>query len=98
MRRIRARPLKLCTLLLAAALVFAQWGLLKHQVTADQHLSGHACEWCLAHGHLADAAPAAAVVPFAPMRDLRPTTSPAGDVLPFLAAVYRSRAPPFAFA
>jgi hypothetical protein len=94
MLRLRAHPPRLGALLLAATLVFAQWSLLEHQLTAEPHVSDHACEWCLTHGHLADAAPAAAVIPFAPALDRRPAPAPVAEIPAVGATGYRSRAPP----
>lgn len=47
-------------LLLAGALVIAQWALAQHLAQFEAHAPGEVCEWCLTHAPLASALPATA--------------------------------------
>lgn len=48
-------------LLFAGALLFAQWLLVQHGASVEQHAAPHACEWCLSHAPLQAGVPAAAL-------------------------------------
>jgi hypothetical protein len=81
-------------LLLAAALLAAQWLVFEHESRLDQHASGHVCEWCLTHAPLqAGGMPAALPLPLVDsvfLLSVAVLVTPAGA--PLLA--YGSRAPP----
>lgn len=91
----RPRSFVLRVLLLAVALVVAQWLLVQHEVQIDAHAAHAACEWCLTHSPLTGALPGAAPelppspVTFAPVA--ADYSFAACSVPPF----YASRAPPF---
>jgi hypothetical protein len=81
-------------LLLAAALLAAQWLVFEHESRLDQHASGHVCEWCLTHAPLqAAGVPPALPLPVAgntPHLAVVVPVTPASAPLP----AYGSRAPP----
>lgn len=80
---------------LAAILLFAQWLLVQHGVSLEQHVSSHACEWCLVHVPLQGALPSNAINQFpAPAEFPQPRLGLilfAGEFLP----AYATRAPPY---
>lgn len=93
--RLLSRPL--LALLFAGVLLLAQWLLAQHGANLEQHVSSHACEWCLTHAPLTGALPVATAV-MAPLPAPLPPISfrctfIAGDLLP----AYVSRAPPHSF-
>ena len=90
--RLLSRPL--LALSLAGALLFAQWLLAQHGANLEQHVSSHACEWCLTHAPLQAGVPAVALPPSAtagvPRLPFIFLVVPASVSRP----VYSSRAPP----
>lgn len=80
---------------LAAILLFAQWLLVQHGVSLEQHTSSHACEWCLAHVPLQGALASEATNQFPTPADFsQPRLGLifiAGEFLP----AYATRAPPY---
>mgnify|MGYP001589683501 CR=1 FL=1 len=90
--RLLSRPL--LALSLAGVLLLAQWLLVQHGANLEQHVSNHACEWCLTHAPLQAGVPAAALpLPVAAGASVIPVVIlvvPAGVARP----VYSSRAPP----
>ena len=90
--RLLSRPL--LALLLAGALLFAQWLLAQHGANLEQHAANHGCEWCLTHAPLqAGVPPAALPLPVAagvPVLPVVVLVIPASIVR----LVYSSRAPP----
>jgi len=94
--RLLSRPL--LALLFAGILLFAQWLLVQHGANLEQHLSSHACEWCLTHAPLQAGVPAAAlplpVAAGAPLLPVDVLVVPASVAQP----VYSSRAPPLLLA
>jgi len=90
--RLLSRPL--LALSLAAVLLCAQWLLVQHGANLEQHVSKHACEWCLTHAPLQAGVPAATlplpVAAFAPVIPVVILVVPASVARP----VYSSRAPP----
>ena len=94
MHRHRLLSRLLLALSLAGVLLFAQWLLAQHGANLEQHVSSHACEWCLAHVPLTGALPVIHAV-MAPLPALLlpislPRTSIAGDP----SSIYAARAPP----
>jgi hypothetical protein len=90
--RLLSRPL--LALSLAALLLLAQWLLVQHGANLEQHVSNHACEWCLTHAPLQAGVPAAALpIPVAAGAPRLPVAVP---VFPASVArpAYSSRAPP----
>ncbi len=81
-------------LLLAGALLCAQWLLAQHGANLEQHAANHACEWCLTHAPLQAGVPVAAlpltVAVGAPLHPVVVLVVPASAARP----VYSSRAPP----
>jgi len=91
--RLLSRPL--FALIIAGVLLIAQWHLAQHGADLAQHVSNHACEWCLTHAPLQAGVPVAALLlPVATGAPLLPVVV---LVVPASIArlVYSSRAPPF---
>jgi hypothetical protein len=82
-------------LLLGAALLFAQWLLVQHEVQVELHAADHACEWCLTHAPLGGG-PVATFA--APPRFAWVSIALVSDRVSPLAGIarsaHRSRAPP----
>lgn len=80
---------------LAAILLFAQWLLVQHGASLEQHVSSHACEWCLVHVPLQGALESNAPNQFhTPAEFPQPRLGLiffAGEFLP----AYATRAPPY---
>jgi len=90
--RLLSRPL--LALSLAGVLLCAQWLLAQHGANLEQHVSNHACEWCLTHAPLQAGVPAAALpLPVVAGTSLLPLVV---FVVPARVTrrVYSSRAPP----
>ena len=91
--RLLSRPL--LALSLAGVLLLAQWLLAQHGANLEQHVSTHACEWCLTHAPLQAGVPVAALplpaAAGAPVIPVVVLVVPASIARP----VYSSRAPPF---
>ena len=90
--RLLSRPL--LVLSLAGVLLFAQWLLVQHGANLEEHVSNHACEWCLTHAPLQAGVPATAlplqVAAGEPVIPVVVLVVPASIARP----VYSSRAPP----
>jgi len=81
-------------LLLATALVAAQWLLVQHEVQIDAHAAHTACEWCLTHVPLGGALPSSGLAVPAPVRVSVDTVAPAPVVVSVSRSAYSPRAPP----
>ena len=94
MSRQRNRSHPLLAFTFAGILLFAQWLLAQHGANLEQHVSSHACEWCLAHAPLTGAlAATSTTVVHTPALVPQPVLSIiffAGELLP----AYATRAPP----
>lgn len=84
-------------LLLAAALVAAQWLLVQHEVQIDAHAAHTACEWCLSHAPLGGALPGTGLaLPPSPATFDLVVANPSFTVCS-APSYYASRAPPYSF-
>ena len=95
MFRQRSQSQFLLAVSLAAILLFAQWLLVQHGASLEQHVSSHACEWCLVHVPLQGALASDATNQFhTPAEFPQPRLGLiffAGEFLP----AYATRAPPY---
>lgn len=81
-------------LLLAAALLAAQWLLMQHEVQIDAHAAHTACEWCLAHAPLGGALPSSGLAVPPPVRVSIDTAASDSVIVTVSLSAYSPRAPP----